>query len=66
MKLMVNGEGREFTGAAGITEVLEQLGMHPNTALVEWNGRALFRHEWAGVELRDGDKLEIIRVVAGG
>jgi thiamine biosynthesis protein ThiS len=34
--------------------------------LVEHNGTALLRSEWAESKLRNGDRLEIIRMVAGG
>jgi sulfur carrier protein len=34
--------------------------------LVEHNGFALHRHEWPGRPLAEGDRIEFIRVVAGG
>jgi sulfur carrier protein len=34
--------------------------------LVEHNGDALRREEWPGRSLAEGDRLEIIRIVAGG
>jgi thiamine biosynthesis protein ThiS len=34
--------------------------------LIEHNGLALHREEWNSRALREGDKIEFIRVVAGG
>jgi thiamine biosynthesis protein ThiS len=34
--------------------------------LVEHNGLAVHRHEWAERLLAEGDRVELIRVVAGG
>jgi thiamine biosynthesis protein ThiS len=33
---------------------------------VEHNGLALHRHEWPKRPLAEGDRIELIRVVAGG
>jgi thiamine biosynthesis protein ThiS len=33
---------------------------------VEHNGLAVHRHEWAQRPLSEGDRIEFIRVVAGG
>ena len=38
----------------------------PETLLIEHNGRALHRREWQRLAVQDGDKIELIRVVAGG
>ena len=35
-------------------------------ALVEHNGAALLRSELTGVTLSDGDRVELVRAVAGG
>jgi len=34
--------------------------------LIEHNGLALHRHEWPERSLGEGDRIELIRVVAGG
>jgi sulfur carrier protein len=38
----------------------------PQSILVEHNGLALHRHEWRERPLAEGDRIEFIRVVAGG
>jgi sulfur carrier protein len=38
----------------------------PQSILVEHNGLALHRHEWPEHILAEGDRIEFIRVVAGG
>jgi sulfur carrier protein len=65
MTLLVNGETREVT-ARDIPELLVALGLPPAASLVEHNGTALGRDEWAERSLCEGDRLEIIRIVAGG
>jgi thiamine biosynthesis protein ThiS len=45
---------------------MESLGLPDRGVLVELNGTALRRDEWPTYTLRDGDTLEIIRIVAGG
>ena len=65
MKLQINGESRE-TAAREIAALVTELGLPERAVLVEHNGVALRREEWAGRTLAEGDVLEIIRIVAGG
>jgi sulfur carrier protein len=66
MKLRVNGEDREITNIATVAELVDALGLPAPTMLVEHNGLALRREEWRDRALSDGDRIEIIRIVAGG
>ncbi len=65
MKLVLNGQDREVQ-ATQVEELVAELGLPLAAALVEQNGTALLRSEWAESKLRNGDRLEIIRMVAGG
>lgn len=66
LTIQLNGEPRSVAPGTGIAELLAQFGLPPQSVLVELNGTALFRAEWAGVTLAEGDRVEVIRVVAGG
>jgi len=65
MKLVLNGSEREVQ-AAQVEALVAELGLPLAAALVEHNGTALLRSEWPMTKLKDGDRLEIIRMVAGG
>jgi thiamine biosynthesis protein ThiS len=65
MKLVLNGKEREVA-ATNAEELVAELGLPLAAALVEHNGMALLRSEWAKARFSDGDRLEIIRMVAGG
>jgi sulfur carrier protein len=65
MKLVLNGQEREVS-ASQVEELVAELGLPLAAALVEHNGTALFRSEWTAARLQDGDRLEVIRMVAGG
>ena len=65
MKLVLNGKEREVN-ATQVEDLVAELGLPLAAALVEHNGTALLRSEWTSTRLRDGDRLEIIRMVAGG
>jgi sulfur carrier protein len=66
MTVSVNGENADTRGARTIVELVERLELPPQSILVEHNGLALHRHEWPQTKLADGDRIEFIRVVAGG
>jgi sulfur carrier protein len=65
VRIRLNGANRE-TEAGTVARLLEELGLPRQTALVERNGEALSREEWAGATLKDGDRIEVLRVAAGG
>ena len=66
VEIRLNGEARTVADGQPLTELLGELGFPPETLLVEHNGRALLRGEWSDVRLAAGDRVEILRVVAGG
>ena len=66
MTLWLNGEQAETRGAQTVAELAERYGLHPNSILVEHNGLALHQREWSTRVLAEADRIEFIRVVAGG
>jgi thiamine biosynthesis protein ThiS len=66
MTITLNGESRSVAGVTTIAALIRELNLVPATLLIEHNGLALHREEWNSRALREGDKIELIRVVAGG
>lgn len=66
MELIVNGASREVADGVSLPELLRSLGLLPGSVVVELNGTALVPSEVAGTALAGGDRLELIRAVAGG
>jgi thiamine biosynthesis protein ThiS len=66
MKISLNGESVETRGAETIAELIDRYQLPPQSILVEHNGLTVHRHEWSERSLAQGDRVEFIRVVAGG
>ena len=66
MTISLNGEQTETRGASTIEELVSRFDLPPQAVLIEHNGLALHRHEWPNKSLSAGDRVEFIRVVAGG
>ena len=66
ISIHLNGDQRTVPAGMTLPALLEHLGFPARGALIEHNGTALLRDEWLSVRLTDGDRLEILRVVAGG
>ncbi|PYV83562.1 MAG: thiamine biosynthesis protein ThiS [Acidobacteria bacterium] len=66
MKLIINGEDREFDSISTLSDLLVQLGMKPDRVAVELNRELAPRDRWTIIPLKDGDKLEIVHFVGGG
>ena len=64
MKISLNGQSREVT-ASDVAALVAELGFTKNTVLVERNGTALHHEEWTQ-PLAPDDRIELLRIVAGG
>ena len=66
MTLTINGEEREFTGIATLSDLVSQLGMKSDRVAVELNRELVSRDRWPATQISNGDKLEIVHFVGGG
>jgi thiamine biosynthesis protein ThiS len=66
MTISLNGEKADARGAATVAELVDRYQLSPQSVLIEHNGLALHRQEWPRRSLAEGDRVEFIRVVAGG
>ena len=65
MKLMINGEEKQFAGAT-LEDLVETLALKGDRVAVELNCDIVPRTKWVETNLADGDKLEIVHFVGGG
>jgi sulfur carrier protein len=66
VEILLNGAPRELTPGATLEEFLRQLHVDPRWVVAELNGEPLARDRFAVVQLSAGDRLELVRPVAGG
>jgi sulfur carrier protein len=66
VKVVLNGEAREVAHARNIAELVAEFALPAPATLVEHNGLALRREEWPQRLLAEGDRIEVVRIVAGG
>ena len=66
MEITVNGEKQTFNGSITVGELLEDLGIDPETVVIERNLDILNRNNHSETVIEPGDNIEIIRMVDGG
>ncbi len=66
MRLLINGEEKDFSGVTTLISLVEQLGLKADRLAVELNLDIVPRSSWSETTLKDGDKLEIVHFVGGG
>ena len=66
MEITVNGEKQTFNGGITVGELLEDLGIDPETVVIERNLDILNRNNHSETVIEPGDNIEIIRMVDGG
>lgn len=65
-RLRVNGREVELSRPTALPEYLRELGVDPRAIAVEHNGEILQRDFYESCLLREGDVVEIVRMVGGG
>ncbi len=64
--ILVNGTPHTVPIGTPIADLIARFQLIPKTLLIERNGTALHRSEWPTQLVEEGDRIEFIRVVAGG
>jgi sulfur carrier protein len=64
--VIANGERVSVTFPSTLEAFLRARSLLPRSVVVELNGEAIAPSEFAGRRLAAGDRLEIVRIVAGG
>jgi len=66
MSVIANGETVPTEFPCTIEQLLLRQGLLPRSVVVEHNGEAVAPSEFGERALKVGDRLEIVRIVAGG
>jgi thiamine biosynthesis protein ThiS len=65
-QVVANGQAVEAALPCSIEEFLLAQRLLPRSVVVEHNGEAVAPSEFSGRRLQAGDRLEIVKIVAGG
>jgi len=66
LNVVVNGDDAMVPDGASVVDLLHQLGLGEKWVIVERNGDPVERRALATTMLADGDRIELVRAVAGG
>jgi len=66
ISLKINGKEVELERPTPLLDYLEKLGVNARTVAVEHNGEIIPSTSFTRVTLREGDRVEIVRMVGGG
>ena len=66
MKLILNGEERDVAEGMTVARLLEMMQVPRTGTAVARNDRVVRGDEHGGTRIEEGDRIEIIRAVAGG
>lgn len=64
--IMANGKPVTARLPCSLEEFLKAQNLLPRSVVVEHNGEAVAPSEFAGRQVASGDRLEIVKIVAGG
>jgi len=65
-EIVLNGRERAVAAGTTLARLLQELELDPRWVVAELNGEPLSRDRFGAVTLADGDRLELVRPVAGG
>jgi sulfur carrier protein len=64
--IVVNGEPQPLEGATSVAILVERAGCGPKGVAVAVNDEVVPRSTWDEHEVRDGDRVEILKAAQGG
>jgi len=66
VQVVANGKPHRIEPGTTVHGFIRSRGLDPRFVVVEYNGEPLERARYLDVTLADGDRLELVRAVAGG
>jgi len=66
MKLIINGENKEFENGKSLQEILKELNLEGKVMAAAVNMEIVKQDKWSEFKPNDGDKLELLDFVGGG
>ncbi len=66
MRLILNGEAKDFPEPLSLQQLLEQLQLPAGRVACEVNLKIIRRNAYPGTVLNEGDEVEIIQAIGGG
>jgi sulfur carrier protein len=66
LRVLANGDEVELPEEATLTDLLDVLDLGPKWVVAEVNGDPVARADMPSTRLADGDRIELVRAVAGG
>jgi sulfur carrier protein len=66
LRLLINGENKEFSDGLSLEQLIQQLGVRKETVVAEVNRQIVRTDQRADWKLSDGDQVELIQFVGGG
>jgi sulfur carrier protein len=66
MKILINGDPRDFADIKTLADLVAALGLEPRMILLEHNSQATRRADWSKTPIAGNDSIEILQVAAGG
>ncbi len=66
IELTVNGQAKAVSQGSSIADLMRELEVRIPTVVVEYNGAIIQRETMDQMVLASGDRLEVVRFVAGG
>jgi sulfur carrier protein len=66
IRVQLNGKEREVARGLTVRGLLEALELRPGAVVVELNREILERDSYGGVDVSEGDAIELVHFVGGG
>lgn len=64
--VFANGKADQIPAETSISGLVAYYKLIPSMVMAEVNGTVILRKDWDSTRLQHGDRVELIRVVAGG
>lgn len=66
MQIILNGQPQEITAGLTVQKLVTKLGLENTAIVAEHNENILQKEDWDKINLKENDKIELIKFCGGG
>ena len=66
MQIVLNGQNKKITAGLTVQKLVAELGLENTAIVAEYNEEIVKKEDWSKINLKENDKLELIKFCGGG
>lgn len=66
INVILNGMNRQFPEGYSLADITANLGLNNKKVVAEMDGKIVMQNNFATLKIKEGSKIELVKIVGGG